>query len=271
MTTRRDPTAWLTVVFSALAIVHTAPADDSSSVSVRELRRFAIREAHQAVAVDETSFYAISNRTIARYDKTTAKTMEKWTAEVESPIKHLNSGIVVDGRLYCANSNWPQSPLKNSLEIFEAATLQHIERKTFPETKGAINWIDRHRGSWWIVFAFYGEAEVRRTRLVRYNDDWESTGEWTFPESVIKRFLPNSNSGGAFGPNGRLFVTGHDHAELYVLDVPSSGDELTHTATLTAPIAGQGIAWDRSDIGTLYGIVRRTHEVVEMRISDSTK
>jgi len=78
-----------------------------------------------------------------------------------------------------------------------------------------------------------------------------------FPEAVIQRFLPNSNSGGTFGPNGRLFMTGHDHAELYVLDVPAESGELNHIGTVAAPIAGRVIAWDRSDIGTLFGIVRR--------------
>jgi hypothetical protein len=118
------------------------------------------------------------------------------------------------------------------------------------------------------VFAFYGDAEVRRTKLVRYDDDWKETGEWKFPESVVQRFLPNSNSGGAFGPCGRLFVTGHDHAELYVLDVSADGGELKHVATVSAPIAGQGIAWDHADPGVLLGIVRARHEVVFMRVSN---
>jgi len=230
-----------------------------------------VPEAHQAVAVDENSFYAISNRTIARYDKETTepkpKALAQWTASTDSPVRHLNSGIVLDGRLYCANSNWPKKPLRNTVEIFEAETLQHLERKEFPETEGAINWIERHRGAWWIVFAFYGEADVRKTRLIRYNDNWQSTGVWTFPESVIQRFLPNSNSGGAFGPNGQLFVTGHDHAELYVLSVSDKPGELIHKATIKAPIAGQGIAWDRGEPPTLYGIVRRSREVVRMTLS----
>ncbi|MDA1017365.1 MAG: hypothetical protein O3A00_23280 [Planctomycetota bacterium] len=261
----------LTALFLTLVAVQSVSVVGASEITVRELQRVAVSGAHHAVAVDSTSFYAIANRTITRYEKGTsgvpAKALATWTAPAGSPVQHLNSGIVIQGRLYCANSNWPITPLKNSVEIFEAATLQHLERKEFPETEGAINWIERQRGDWWIVFAFYGEADVRRTRLVRYNDDWQPTGVWTFPETVIKRFLPNSNSGGAFGPNGRLFVTGHDHAELYVLEVPQKAGELSHVATVAAPIAGQGIAWDRSDIGTLFGIVRKNHEVVSMRLS----
>ncbi len=239
----------------------------ASELSFRERQRVSVPEAHQAVAVDAASFYAISNRTIARYEKGTNHQLAKWEAPAGSAILHLNSGVVVDQRLVCANSNWPNTPLKNSVEIFEAETLRHLESKPFSETEGAINWIDRHQGAWWIVFAFYGDADVRRTKLLRYDDQWNATGEWIFPESVIQRFLPNSNSGGAFGPNGQLFVTGHDHAELYVLDVPTESGVLKHTSTIAAPIAGQGIAWDRSDIGTLLGIVRRSQEVVSMRLT----
>lgn len=234
--------------------------------SVQRLRRVSIAEAHQAVAVDKSSFFAISNRTVARYDKQSAKRLVHWEAPAESGIRHLNSGVVVKRHLYCANSNWPAKPLKNTVEIFDAETLKHLESRPFPETQGAINWIDRHQGSWWIVFAFYGEDEVRRTRLVRFDDDWKETGTWTFPESVVQRFLPNSNSGGAFGPGGRLFVTGHDHAELYVLDVSADGGKLQHVVTLPAPIAGQGIAWDHDEPGVLLGIVRARREVVFMRV-----
>ena len=261
----------LTALIVTLAVVSASSDSEASEIAFRELRRVSVPEAHQAVAVDSTSFYAIASRSIARYEKGTDKQLAKWTAPADSPILHLNSGIVLDGRLYCANSNWPKKPLRNSVEIFAAETLEHLERKKFPETEGAINWIERHRGSWWIVFAFYGDADVRQTKLVRYDDEWRQTGLWTFPETVIQRFLPNSNSGGAFGPNGRLFVTGHDHAELYVLNVPSQNGELNHVATVAAPIAGQGIAWDRSDTGTLLGIVRRTREVVSMRLSHTVE
>lgn len=256
-----------TMIMPLLVSVATLTSLAASELSVRLRQSISVPEAHQAVAVDATSFYAIASRAIARYEKGTNNPLVNWASPEGSAILHLNSGVVVDGRLYCANSNWPKSPLKNSMEIFEAETLRHLESKPFSETAGAINWIDRHRGSWWIVFAHYGDEAVRQTKLVRYDDQWNSTGQWTFPESVIQRFLPHSNSGGAFGPNGRLFVTGHDHAELYVLDVPDEGGELNHIGTIAAPIAGQGIAWDRSDIGTLFGIVRRSQEVVSMRLS----
>src|SRR5690606_8014864 len=143
-------------------------------------------EAHQAVAVDATSYYAISNKSIARYEKQSAKQLALWTAPPRSGIKHLNSGLVVDGKLYCANSHWPEKPLNNTIEIFAADTLEHLSTRPFTQSQGAINWIDRHEGSWWIVFAFYGKTEAHLTKLVRFDDDWRQTGEWTFPELVVK-------------------------------------------------------------------------------------
>ena len=63
-------------------------------------------------------------------------------------------------------------------------------------------------------------------------------------------------------------MTGHDHGELYVLDISDDGGELKHVDTVSAPLAGQGIAWDRDDPGILLGIVRARHEVVFMRVSN---
>lgn len=267
--THDSRTRFITCSIAFLVSAIVAARLSASELTVRERHRVPVPEAHQAVAVDAESFYAIASRKIARYAKETNERLAEWTAPADSHILHLNSGLVVDGQLYCANSNWPATPRNNTVEIFEAGTLRHLESKPFPESDRAINWIERHRGAWWIVFAGYGEADVRRTSLIRHDDKWNATGEWTFPESVIQRFLPNSNSGGAFGPNGRLFVTGHDAAELYVLDVPAEGSELIHVATVAAPIAGQGIAWDRNDVGTLFGIVRSRREVVRMRLSRS--
>jgi DNA-binding beta-propeller fold protein YncE len=68
--------------------------------SAEPLRRVSAAEAHQAVAVDKSSFYAISNRTITRHEKESSKRLARWEAPEESGIKHLNSGVVIDGTLY---------------------------------------------------------------------------------------------------------------------------------------------------------------------------
>lgn len=260
------------LLFALICCVLPTQAEEKTQRAFRELQRYSAKEAHQAVAVDGTSFYAISSRGIARYRKSDGKQLTKWTGPKDSHIRHLNSGIVLDGKLFCAHSNWPAAPLQNTVEIFDAKTLKHLETRKFPDTEGAINWIDRRQGKWWIAFAFYGELEsVRKTRLVQYNDHWQPEATYTFPDSVLKRFLPNSNSGGAWGPDGLLYTTGHDRGELYVLQVPKTNEAtngtLKHLETLPAPIAGQGVAWDRSDIGTLYGINRAKKEVVKLRLA----
>lgn len=110
--------------FWLMAIVNTSQtslcADDPS---IEVLRQVESADAHQAVAVDANSFYAISSRAIARYDKRTDECLVRWQAAEKSGIRHLNSGAVIEGRLYCANSNWPQQPLANTIEIFDPETL----------------------------------------------------------------------------------------------------------------------------------------------------
>src|SRR5262245_58002943 len=70
-----------------------------------ELRRYFAPEASQAVAVDEDCFYAIGNRTIAKYSKLTGHCLRKWTGSADYPLEHINSGVVRDGKLFCAHSN----------------------------------------------------------------------------------------------------------------------------------------------------------------------
>lgn len=251
------------VCFAPLGIASEPPQR-----GFRELQRYSAKTAHQGVAVDETSIFSISSREISRHQKSDGKLLETWKGPKDSHIRHLNSGVVIEGKLYCAHSNWPQQPLKNTVEVFDAKNLKHLETLKFPETQGAINWIDRRQGKWWIAFAFYGElSHVSQTSLARYNDEWQQEAKWTFPEAVLKRFLPHSNSGGAWGPNGLLYTTGHDRGELYVLKVPDAEGVLEHVETLTAPLAGQGIAWDHSDIGTLYGIHRKQKRVIKLRLT----
>ena len=77
---------------------------------------------------------------------------------------------------------------------------------------------------------------------------------------------PMSNSGGSWGPDGYLYCTGHDRPEVYVLKVPDKGSVLELAETVPLPILGQGIAWDRSRPGLLYGIRRKDSQVVVSRL-----
>jgi hypothetical protein len=66
-------------------------------------------------------------------------------------------------------------------------------------------------------------------------------------------------------PDGRLYLSGQDLAELYAVAIPDGGGVLYHLATLPVEAEGQAIDWDESDKGVLYGITRRTREILRMK------
>ncbi|KAA0989073.1 YncE family protein [Dyadobacter aurulentus] len=241
----------------------------SPAQTATEISAFQVKEAKQAVAVDDQFFYVINNSTIGKYSKKDAKLLKTWDGEKEG-IKHLNSGVVIKGKLYCANTNYPEIPMASSIEIFDVNTMEHIDNHSFGiAPHGSLTWIDRKDGFWWAGFAHYAGKEasegrdVRWTAVVKYDKEWRELESWVFPKNLIALFTPKSNSGGGWGNDGKLYCTGHDRAELYVLQLPKSGFTLEHLATVPAPIEGQGIAFDKSIKAplTLYGIKRSTNTV----------
>lgn len=247
----------------------------SYSQTIKEIRKFQISEAKQAVAVDEQYFYVINNSTILKFTKSDGKQVTSWDGTKDG-IKHLNSGVVFDGKLYCANSNYPEIPMASSIEIFDTKTLQHIGNHSFGIVEhGSLTWIDQKDGYWWIGFAHYGGKEssegrdVRWTSLVRYDKEFRQLESWIFPKNIIEAFTPKSNSGGAWGNDGLLYCTGHDRPEVYVMRLPKSGYTLEHIATLPASIHGQGIAIDHSvqKKQLLYGLNRATNTVIISEIN----
>jgi hypothetical protein len=95
---------------------------------------------------------------------------------------------------------------------------------------------------------------------------WQWKEAWIFPEKVLKKSEPMSISGGSWGPDGLLYCTGHDHPELYVLRLPQAGSVLELVEIIPIENNGQGMAWDRSDPGTIYVIKRPTKQVVVSRL-----
>ena len=65
-----------------------------------------------------------------------------------------------------------------------------------------------------------------------------------------------SNSGGSFGPDSLLYLTGHDEPELYAMRFPQMGSIMELVEILPINNAGQGIAWDRSEPNVIYGIIK---------------
>ncbi len=233
---------------------------------LREVAAFRAAEAHQGVAVDQGFVYAVSSREVAKYGKRSGKLVKKWPSD--GTLKHLNSGDVLGGKPYAAHSTWPTNPPVNSIQAWDTESMTLLDPVMLKHNKGAFNWLDRLHGHWYGGFASYGSEEsVSKSTVVRFTEDWQVEKAWHFPREVVRRFLPGSNSGAAFGPDGLLHVTGHDRAEIYALRIPHDGKVLELVKTVPAPIEGQGVAWDRSDVGIMYGIRRRTKEVVAARVS----
>lgn len=261
-------------IFAALpAIAEEAPPRGSCEL----LQRFRIDEARQGVAVDADAFYAVDNTIIAKFDKKTGALVTKWVGETPGSIVHLNSAAVVDGKLYAAHSNYPAKPMTSSVEIWDAATLKHLESHSLDTERGWLAWLDRDaKGVWWGAFANYNSGSDRSslaygskyTQLVRFDPDWRVAEAWEFPDALVNEFGDMSSSGGSWGPDGKLYVTGHDKARLYVVELPEIGAQLNWIGTLPAEISGQGIAFDHSRPGVIYGIIRKkeANEVTVCRV-----
>lgn len=271
---------------SLLALLLTLPGALRAAEAVDEaprattLKRFASIDAVQGVAVDARYIYALSARHVSRHDKRTGRSLSRHgKGDDGTRFMHLDSGVVHAGRLYAAHSDWPRVPTRSSVEVWNTATLAHVASHDFGTRRGAFTWLDRHAGAWWGTFTDYARAladgepgraerELIGTHLVEMNATFAILGAWTFPPALSRRFAPMSNSGGSWAADGRLWVTGHDRAEAYVLALPPSGSVLDWVATVALPdIEGQGIAWDRSTARpVLYGLNRSARQIVRMAV-----
>jgi len=235
-----------------------------------EKNRFKAEEAHQGVAVDGGHFYAITNTAIGKYRKDTGERVGGWKEESAGRIKHLNAGLILDGKLWCAHSNYPEVPMKSSVEVFDPETMQPLESIDLTNVGGSLTWVDRRDGWWYACLAEYAKTgDPARTRVVRFDLNWKPAGEIRFPPEAVAKFGKNSSSGGSFGPERHLYITGHDARELYRLDFPVSGDVWTWREAIPISAHGQAFAWDRSEPGVLYSIDRKTHEVIVSFLTSS--
>lgn len=237
------------------------------------VRRYAAAEARQAVAVDATHFYAIDNRRIGKYDKQSGAKVAEWRDVDGGPFIHLNSGVVIDGRLYCAHSNYPGVPMVSSIEVWDTATLRHVRTIPVGTGRGSATWIDRRDDAWWVMYAHYPPPNGEPGKgpaysvLVRYDDAWRETGAWSFPATVVARWDGMSSSGGVWTADGRLITAGHHAPELHILRLPQAGATLALDAIVPVESQGQGIALDPADDELLWSIQRKTAEVLVSRMS----
>lgn len=238
-----------------------------SNAGLTQTQEWAVPDAGQGVAVDRAHFYTIDDRVIAKYDKKTGVLVKRWEGERDGPIVHLDGAVVRGGRLYAAHSNYPGWPMTSSLEIWDTATLEHVGSHSFGVNWGSLTWADFQAGHWWMVFANYDQllgpnrtpyGHKAATQLIKFTETFQVVESWVLPKAVLDKFGQMSNSGGSWGADGFLYLTGHDLGELYKMRLPRAGSVLELMDIIPAAVRGQGIAWDRSEPGVIYGVVRAT-------------
>jgi hypothetical protein len=237
-----------------------------------EVRRIPAVEANQGVAADEEFLYAIANYAIGKYEKKSGKRVAGWECENGKPLIHLDSGVVQEGVLYCAHSNYPGVPMVSSIETWDAATLRHTGSHSFGIFAGSATWVDLREGYRYVTFAHYKsnadepDRDPRWTTLIQFDSGWRQRQSWVYPAEVVSRLGTFSISGGVFTADGKLYCTGHDNPEVYVLRLPDGGSSLVLEEIFPIPMKGQGIALDPVDRELLYGIDRMKREMVVTRV-----
>lgn len=221
----------------------------------RQTRVLPAPEAHQAAAADDRFVYAISSTEVAKYDRSSGERVAVSTGEA----KHLNSGFVWNGRVFCAHSNYPRKPEQSDIRVLDPESMRLTTFHDFGSFDGSLTWVLRHEEHWWCNFAHYGD-DNGRTVLVKFDGEWREQARWTYPATVIRELGRYSLSGGVFS-DGDLLVTGHDDRVLFRLRVPTEGKELAFLGRQPAPFTGQGIAHD-PQTGGLVGINRGKRLIV---------
>jgi hypothetical protein len=263
----------LAAVILLAGAVHTSRAltqvpdyvpPDVRRLTARTLRTFVAPEARQGVAADARHFYAVDNTVVAKYEIASGRRVAAWAGPRNGLIRHLNSCLVDGGRIRCANSNYSQTPMASSIEVFDTATMTHAESHSLGmRDEGSLTWFDRWRGGWIAGFAHYDQTggvpfkDHRFSSVVTFDAEWRRTGGWLFPASTLERMAPYAASGGAIGPDGWLYLLGHDRPEMYVVARPPMGPALIHVATIELEAEGQAFAWAQDGSRTVLTIDRR--------------
>lgn len=230
-------------------------------------------EADQGVAVDADFFYAVDNAEIVKYRREDGARIDGWKLERPDIIRHINSCFADAGSLICANSNYPKKPMASSVEVFDAGKLQPLSSHSLGvRDEGSLTWVDRIPGGWIAGFAHYdgpngtGYKDHSASSVVTFDESWRRTGGWAFPEDVAARMAPHAASGGAIGPDGLLYVFGHDRPEFYVLAKPQMGPGLILVAVIDVEAEGQAFSWAPGGARQIFAIDRRVGRVLAIDV-----
>jgi hypothetical protein len=237
---------------------------DVQRLTAKTLRVYETPDADQGVAADAAHFYVVDNAVLVKYEIASGRLLARWDGSASGLIRHLNSCLAERQRLWCANSNYPLTPMGSSIEVFDAATLAPIESYSLGlRDEGSLTFFDRYRGGWLAGFAHYdgngGVAPKDHTfsSVVTFDAEWRRTGGWLFPQGALERMAPYAASGGALGPDGWLYLLGHDLPEMYVVARPAMGPSLVHIATIDLEAEGQAFSWTQDGSRTVFTIDRR--------------
>lgn len=234
----------------ALENIPEYEAPPVAQLSAETLNAWDAPEADQGVAVDEAFFYALDNTVIGKYRRDDGALVARFAAPHKGLIRHMNSCLVLRRQLWCTNSNYSQLPHGSSVETFDTETMTHSGSHSLGLTEeGSLTWFDAWNGGWIAGFAHYsGKGGVpfkdsAYSSVVTFDADWRRTGGWLIPASVIERMAPYAASGGALGPDGLLYMLGHDRPEMYVMARPVMGPTLIHVATIALDAPGQAFSF----------------------------
>ena len=275
------PLFFLAVLSGMLALAPSAnaqrswPADwpvyappEIQELEAVETARIPAPEAGQGVAVDADHVYAVGNFVIAKYDRATGERLAQWRGERGGYIGHLNSCYAEEGALWCANSNHPKLPFANSIEIFSASDLS--PQKSIPlgiMDEGSLVWFDHYGDDWIVGLAHYNDEtglpfkDNSFAGVFLFDERWRKLGGWALPPQLVERMAPQAASGGAIGPDGLLYLMGHDQPEMYVLARPPMGPYLVHIATIAIAAEGQAFDFDESRPGEVCAISRPNRDI----------
>jgi len=221
------------------------------------VEKSAMSSAHasQAAAADERFVYAVSSTDIAKLDREGGKELAVSTGKAA----HLNSAVLIDGKVYSAHSNFPLKPEQGDIRVLDPKTMKLEVFHQFENPPGSITWVLKREGSWWCHFAGYA-LEKEKSCLVRFDAEWKETGRWSYPPELMKDWGAMSLSGGIW-QGDVLLATGHDKKLIYRLRVPEKGGMIEWQGSIPSPFPGQGIAADPKT-GGLVGIDRKRKAVI---------
>lgn len=117
----------------------------------------------------------------------------------------------------------------------------------------------------------HSASNVTTLDNVRWHTHWvvlvkdTRVGGWLFPPEVLDRMAPHAASGGAIGPDGWLYLLGHDRPEMYVVARPRMGPVLVHIATIDLEAEGQAFSWAKDASRTVFTVDRRRGLVRRVR------